>query len=365
MLVSNLRFSRAYSLFMALALAAVPMTLCCHSIAPAGAKGHGKSTAEPEEENMEEGKRRYKAKELDGAVDSFLQAIYFSRNGYCPSGYFWLGLTYYDKGGLDQKAIDALDKCVTQSLKFEPDAHYLLAKLYVRTQRLPEASTEAGKMLNQAPNNSERARAYNLLGDVAVAQGNLQEASSYYMDALGDRPWKYTEAWVNYGEVLMKQKSYEAAFAQFRNLLESPVGLKNVPFDRVYNDVGLCMFTKGDHQGALDNWRKALQYNPENAAVHLQIALCFDKERHISSAIQEYKEYIRLASDTDPKNTSKVQDRVTVLEQKLAPVPVPVVQRQPQVPTMTPEEIEAEKRQLEKEKETLNPIVPQKGDSGF
>jgi tetratricopeptide (TPR) repeat protein len=356
------RFSRLYSFFTIL-VAVSPFTAWATPLQPAYAKGHGKSTGEPSQDNFDEGERRFKAKEYDGAVDSFLQAIYFARNGYCPHGYFWLGMTYYEKGGQDQKGIDALNKCITQSLKLEPDAHFLLSKLYLRTQRLPEANTEAGLCLNQSPTTAGRAKAYNLLGDVAVANGNLEEASSYYLDALGDRPWKYTEAWLNYGEVLMKQKSYESAFSQFRNLLESPVGLKNVPFDRVYNDVGLCMFIKGDHQGALDNWRKSLEYNHDNAPVHLQIALCFDKEKHVSSAIQEYKEYIRLSPD--PKSTAQARDRVTILEQQLKPMPVPVQRPQPQVPTMTPEEIEQEKRQLEKEKETLNPITPQKGDSGF
>jgi tetratricopeptide (TPR) repeat protein len=363
MFPENRRLGRIYPLL--IALVAASAFLGRPGIYPAWAKGHhGKSTAEPSQENFEEGQRRYKAKELDGAIDSFLQSIYFSRNGYNPSAYFWLGLTYYDKGGVDQKAIDALKKCCEQSLKFEPDAHYLLGQLYLRTNRLDDAKTEAGLMLNESGTVGSRQKAYNLLGKVAETQGNFAEASSYYLDALGDRPWKYTEAWVNYGEVLMKEKSWEAAFAQFHNLLESPAILKSVPFDRVYNDAGTCMFVKGDHQGALDNWHKALQYNPENAAVHLQIAACFDKEKHISSAIQEYKEYIRLAPDQ--KVAAKVQDRVTALEQQLHPMPLPQRQLPPPVPRMTPEEIEAEKQRLEKEKETLNPITPQqKVDSGF
>src|SRR5277367_5258668 len=150
MFSENRRLGRIYPLLMALVAASLLVARIC--IQPACAKGHhGKSTAEPSQENFEEGQSRYKAKELDGAIDSFLQAIYFSRNGYNPSAYFWLGLTYYDKGGQDQKAIDALTKCCEQSLKFEPDAHYLLGELYLRNKRLDDASREAGLMLNQSP----------------------------------------------------------------------------------------------------------------------------------------------------------------------------------------------------------------------
>jgi tetratricopeptide (TPR) repeat protein len=330
----------------------------------ADAKGHGKNTVEPSQENFEEGMRRFKDKDYNGAIDAFLQAIYFARNGYCPDGYFWLGRSYYEKGGQDQKGAVALNKCVEQTLKIMPDAHYYLALLYVRLQRLDDAQSEANLCLSQSSTKQERAKAWHLLGKVSEAQGNFDAAAGYYVDALGDPPWKYTEAWVDYGEVLMKQKAFEQAFEQFGKLLESPVALKNVPFDRVYNDVGLCMFIKGNHQGALDNWHKSLEYNRDNAAVHLQIALCFDKERHISSAIQEYKEYVRLSDDQ--KSAAQIKSRIALLEQRLNPVPLPEKRRPPPPePIMTPQQIEAEKRQIEKEKDTLNPITPQRGDSGF
>src|ERR1700733_1950046 len=88
-----------------LAMTAVALLLACldppcqYHCNQANAKGHGKSTAEPSSENFDEGMRRFKAKEYDGAVDSFLQSIYFARNGYCPQGYFWLGKSYFAKGG--------------------------------------------------------------------------------------------------------------------------------------------------------------------------------------------------------------------------------------------------------------------------
>jgi len=329
--------------------------------APSLAKGHGKSTVEPSAENLAEGLKRFKAGDYTGAIDAFLQSIYFARNGYCPQGYFWLGQSYYEQGGQDPKGIEALKKCLQQSLTVEPEAHFVLARLYLRTNQLDYANAEAGLCLSQSTSKGELAKAYNLLGKVAEARGNFQEASSEYLNALGDHPWRYTDAWLNYAEVLMKEKSFEAAFAQLSSLLNSPVGLKNVPYERVYTDIGLCMFVKGNHQGALDNWRKVLEYNPNNATVHLQIAMLLDSERHLSSAITEYKEYIRLAPDE--QSAQKAKDRVALLEQQLKPVPLP--EKPPPPPKMTPEEKAAEQERLEKEKENLNPPSPSKRESGF
>jgi tetratricopeptide (TPR) repeat protein len=328
---------------------------------PTLAKGHGKSTVEPSAENLAEGLKRFKAGDYTAAIDSFLQSIYFARNGYCPEGYFWLGQSYYEKGGQDTKGIEALKKCLQQSLKLEPEAHFTLAQLYLRNNQLDYAGTEAGLSLSQSRAKGERAKAYNLMGKVAEARGNFEEASSQYLNALGDQPWRYTDAWLNYAEVLMKQKSFEAAFEQLRNLLKSPVGLKNIPFERVYTDVGLCMFVKGNHQGALDNWRKVLEYNPDNASAHLQIAMLLDSERHLSSAITEYKEYIRLAPDE--VSAQKAKDRVALLEQQLKPVPLP--EKPPAPREMTAEEMAAEQERLEKGKESPNPASPSRKDSGF
>src|ERR1700683_5314297 len=72
-------------------------------------RSSGKNTVEPSAENFELGLSRYKAHDLDGAIDAFLQAIYFNRSTYYPQAYYWLGVCYQDKK-LDAKAIEALKK---------------------------------------------------------------------------------------------------------------------------------------------------------------------------------------------------------------------------------------------------------------
>ncbi len=323
---------------------------------PAQAKGHGKNSVEPSKDNFEEGKRRFEAGDYPGAIDSLLQSIYFARNGYNPEAYFWLG-SAYAKTNQDAKAIEALKKNIAESIELVPDSHLLLGQIYLRNKRFEDARIEAANALTQSYKKS--GKAYNLLGQVYEAEGNLQTASDHYLHALGDTPWQYTEAWVNYAEVLMRMRSFEASFDQFRHLLAA--GLKDVPNERVYLDIGTCLLAKGNHQGAMDNWYEAIKYNPDCYQAHLQIALLLDREHHFSSAVKEYKEYIRVAPT--PEDAQKVKTRVQTIEQQLAPAPYVPPPQEYQPPPPTPQQIEMQKRMIEKDKENLN--TPLTKDSGF
>ncbi len=282
------------------------------SPALARVRSSGKNTVEPSKENLDLGLKKYKENDLDGAIDAFLQSIYFNRSSYNPQAYYWLGICYQEKK-LDAKAIEALKKCVEQTIKPMPEARIHLAELYLRNNRLGEAEFEANKALidYQGPG----PQAHNILGLIAEKRDELPYAQDQFRDALGDPPWRYTEAWMNLAENMIKQKQWGAAITQLRNMLNHPKPLKGMDHQRIYLDIGICLLAKGDHQGALDNWHEVLNYNPDNSAAHLQLALLLDSERHLGSAIKEYKEYIRLSPDNT--EVAKIKNRVLILEQTL------------------------------------------------
>ena len=277
-------------------------------------RSSGKSTVEPSKENFELGLSRYKAHDIDGAIDAFLQAIYFNRSTYYPQAYYWLGVCYQDKKQ-DSKAIEAIKKSVQESIEPAPKAHMHLGELYLRNDRLPEAETEANKAW-QDYNTMSVPDVHNLKGLIAQKRGDLSAAGEQFIEALGEKPWRYTEAWMNYAENLIKRKEWGKATMQLRAILDNPVKLKTEPdLERIYLDIGICLLAKGDHQGAMDNWHETLNYNPENAMAHLQLGLLLDSERHVSSAVKEYKEYIRLSEDNP--EVVKIKNRVLLLEQIL------------------------------------------------
>jgi len=308
-------------------------------------RSSGKNTVDPSKQNFEIGLRKYKEHDLDGAIDAFLQAIYFARNSYNPEGYYWLGVSYQDKN-VDAKAIEALKKSVEQSIKPVPEAHIHLAQLYLRNNRLDEAEYEASKALidfhGPAP------EAHNIIGLICDKRGDLKRGQDEYIAALGDPPWRYTEAWMNYAENLMKQKEWGSAITQLRNMLNHNKPLKGMDPQRIYLDIGFCLLAKGDHQGAIDNWHEVLNYNPDNAAAHLQLGGLLDTERHWSAAIKEYKEYIRLSPDNT--ETAKIKNQVLLLEQKLRSIsPDSTIENPGRYSTRSPSELSAPSSNLHDE----------------
>jgi tetratricopeptide (TPR) repeat protein len=289
--------------------------------APASAKKKkGQNTEVPSENNFDKGVSQFKSHDWDGAIDSFLQAIYFARNGYNPEAYFWLGKSYMAHHD-DAKAIEALNKHIEQNMGGSPDGHYYLGELYLRNDRLKEAELEAEKSQTEFFGKGEKA--HNLHGKILMAKGDYSAAQWEFQRALGDQPWKYTDAWQNYAETYMKKKEWAQAFKQYSAIIAAANRLEDVDLQKCYLNVGLCELAKGNHQGAIDNFHQVLTINPGNPDAHLNLGMVFDSESHFSSAIKEYSEFVRCC--TDAKKSQKAKERIAMLQQKIQPPDDPVV----------------------------------------
>ena len=281
-------------------------------------------TALPSDKNFSIGKDRYDRGDYDGAIDSFLQAVYFARNNYHPIANLWLAKAYMQKHE-DTKAIESLKKCIEQSLGGVPEAHILLGECYLRNDRTKEAEDECLNAITETL--GQNYAAYNLLGKVYEKDDKPEAALSQYQTALGDQPYTYTEAWMNLAECHMKLQHWVQALQAFRAMLTNTKKLVGLDYERCYLDIGICLVAKGDHQGAMDNWHRVLDYNPQNPEAHLQLAMLFDAENHISSAVKEYKAFIRNSGDN--MKVTKAKERVAIIEQKLQPELPPQPLRRP------------------------------------
>jgi len=82
--------------------------------------------------------------------------------------------------------------------------------------------------------------------------------------------------------------------------------------------------------------------------------MMFDQERHISSAIKEYKEFCRTCNEQ--KRTAAVMQRIAMLEQMLQPT-----QAAPQAPAPSP--YMRRQQQQEQKQEEQQQLAPH--ESGF
>lgn len=278
------------------------------------AKQKGASTFEPAVDNYKEGLVRFKAKDWDGAVDSFLQATYFARNNFYPEAFLYLGLSYKAKKQ-DSKAIEALVTHLDQVTQPDPDGRVELAEIYIRNGRYEEAERQLNRALGEYKGHP--ARAHYMYGKCAEAQGELSNARTFYLNALDIHPWKYTEAWMALANIYLKMKEYTKSLREYDKILENQADLKNIDFEELFLNRGACQLAKGDHQGALESWRKAESINPDGAKEHLYLGNLFDIEKHIASAISEYRNFVRLAPES--KEVPIIKKRILELERMVQP----------------------------------------------
>lgn len=328
------------------------LSFCAYLAVPCDARSErGKGHVLPSEAQYDIGIKKYKEKDYEGAVDAFKQSIYFARNEYMPQAWYWLGVTYMVKLE-DTKAIEALKKYLEQAVSSTWEAHIHLGHIYLRNNRLNEAEDEARQAL--AAYAGQCPKAYNLYGLVAKARNDYDGAVGWFLQALGDRPWSYTEAWMNYADMLMWAKRWPAAIEQFSQMLESEKTLKGLDEETLFTSRGKCLLALGDHQRALEDFHRTLSMNKDNSEAHLNLAMMFDQERHISSAIKEYKEFCRTC--TEQKRTAAVMQRIAMLEHMLTPS-----QAEPQAPQPSP--YMRRQQQEEQKQEETQQMAPH--ESGF
>ena len=150
---------------------------------------------------------------------------------------------------------------------------------------------------------------------------HLMSSESHFLRALGQKPWNQTRVWLYYCESKMKQQKWQEALRELNALFDSKVlgNQVRMPLARMHKDIGVCRLAIGDHQGAMDNWRTALDYNKNDFEVWLQIGMLLESERHFSSAVSYYKEFLRLRDGTDDNRLGEVRNRLTTIEHMLNP----------------------------------------------
>lgn len=322
---------------------------------------HAANTQDPAEKNFALGVEQYKKHDLNSAIDSFLQSVYFARNGYYPDAYFWLGKAYMAKHE-DSKAEGAFKKQMEQSLNPSPDSRLFLAEIYLRNDR--DAESEEECKLALATSGPTAAIAHNVYGKIMAKRGDYMDAQLQFQEALGRTPpWTYTEAWMNYAETFMLQKDWSTAYTQYLAMLANPIKLLNLDLQQVHLNMGLCLLAKGDHQGAIDNFHQVLEYNPQNSIAHLQLGMIFEAEKHISSAIDEYSDYVRYS--TDQIGVTKAKERITVLEQLLKTPNEPAHTQPSPYMRYQQQQRQQDDQQLEQQRQLQQQQISVPKESGF
>ena len=170
-----------------------------------------------------------------------------------------LGLRYMLQGEVEV----AMEK-LQRALEFEPrhvDANHYIAELYRRL-------------------------------------GRMEDADRHYAVAIRHSSGENSTLHNNYGVFLCSQGQYDKGEMQFLRVLDNPV----YPHpDQVYENLGLCMESKGDYAKAEQYLRQALARNSQAPEALLGMArLTFEQQNYLSTRayLQRYREVARHTPET-------------------------------------------------------------------
>jgi Tfp pilus assembly protein PilF len=197
-----------------------------------------------------------------------------------------------------------------------------MAQILMRNDRDVEADDEAKNALKDSDGLCPEA--HNIMGQLSCRNNAFMEAEWQFLTALGEHPWKYTEAWMNMAECRMKATNWIGGYDLLQKLLDAKGRLENVDLPKIWYDMGLCKLARGDHQGALDSFHQCLEIDPNFYLSHLELAIMLESEKHYSSAIKEYGDFVQTAPANNPK-VALAKERIQMLEQKISAPVAPVV----------------------------------------
>jgi tetratricopeptide (TPR) repeat protein len=351
-------FRQSFKTTIVLALSVSVFTLSANS-AFARSKFEG-ATVDPADQNLKQGLLMIRKGNYEGAIDSFKQAIYFSRNQYNPEAQKLLSLSYKATRNYP-KAIETALIYFKQNTDADSDMRVELAECYMDIHEWDKARQEVENAVRESKGSNWRYRfaqgeLQEKLAD-SSKEGSYSEAIDFYNGAL-DLKKHCTEAWMGIARCDVKLNRHIDALKQYREILsQGPLLRPNL--EELYYNMGTCFLKRGDHQGALDHWRLALESNPESFDTHLALARLLDDEKHYSSALKEYEAAMRCQRNQDSLDNRKIARRIQWIEQQIQPQEAPVeIKPSPQMR----QQVEQEQQRAQ---DAQNAAAPPRKDSGF
>jgi ankyrin repeat protein/Tfp pilus assembly protein PilF len=218
--------------------------------------------------------------------------------------------TLWEKGE-QWRAIDNMKK----ALAVDPGdaiAHTELADMYLAVKDNDSAREAINKALKLNPN---YARAHHrkavLLRQAGDFQGSIAEAKTALTLNPDDEVAAYSH--VTMGRALVKLKNFKEADSEFRkgvSVYEENV--KRKPDEASsHAALGDLLFELDDYDKAENSYRRALELDPKDPGVALNLARAFDNQGKKDEAIRYYQEYFRLNPAADKSN---IEVRIKWLE---------------------------------------------------
>jgi tetratricopeptide (TPR) repeat protein len=238
----------------------------------------------PPEDFISVGDRKAKAKDYQGAISAYNQAL--QENPKDVNVYYKRGKIYYQL-----KSYRSAIKDFEQVIKFNPqnaDVYVYRGLTYYNLKEYQKALLDYDRALKINP---DYAIAYNNRG---LTYNNLKEYKKALLDY--DRALKinpdYAEAYNNRGLTYNDLKEYQKALLNYDRAIKI-----NPDYALVYNNRGVTYNNLKEYQKALLDYDRALKINPDYAEAYYNRGLTYYNLKEYQKALLDYDRALKINPD--------------------------------------------------------------------
>lgn len=201
--------------------------------------------------------------DIDGLIQTGEEALTLFPNQY--QLYFYTALAYHQKGN-DQKAISYFNQCLAFDIddkNIKSQIYSNLAEAYQSQKKYKESDDAYEKALDLAPRDAYTLNNYAYFLSLRGEHLDKAEMMSLKSNQLepNNAAFQDTYAWV-----LFKLKKYKDAQVWIQKAIAN-----NPKSATQFEHLGDILYQLGDLDGALENWKKALELNPSKTLVQQKI----------------------------------------------------------------------------------------------
>jgi Tfp pilus assembly protein PilF len=197
------------------------------------------------------------------------------------------GTILLGEGKFDE-AIAEFEKAIAASENLAI-ARLNIARAHYKKRDYTAATRDLQEHMKQQPRSKE---AENLLGNIAMDQGRLDEAEGRFRQALTYEP-NFADARNSLGILLQKRGQPDAALEEFRRVVAV-----DPDYAEAHNNIGVILKDRGRNEEAAAAFRRAIAADPDFAGSYSNLALVLEESGDLRQAEVQFRNAIR----RDPRN---------------------------------------------------------------
>jgi Flp pilus assembly protein TadD len=170
---------------------------------------------------------------------------------------------------------------------FRPHVFYLRGVALETLGRDAEAMDAYRKTLARSP---EAWYVHERLGLIDARQGRIEDALAHCRKALSILD--YAQARNTLGVVLSRKGDAEGALREWRRAVQLDSGSVEA-----HSNLGAALYARGDVDSAIAHYRQAIQLRPDYAEVHSNLGLALHARGDLGEAVAHYRQATRINPD--------------------------------------------------------------------